>query len=77
MQPEPALAPTPTPSTATEAVLTGNNVRRAGIDVGTVRRIRILNDSTVRVSLNRGVRPFVKKNAVASIGTDGWCVTPL
>ena len=54
-------------------LLTGNNVRLAGIDVGTVRRIRILNDSTVRVelSLNRAVQPFVKKNAVASIGTDG------
>ena len=54
-------------------LLTGNNVRLAGIDVGTVRRIQILNDSTVRVSmnLNRDVRPFVKKNAIASIGTDG------
>ena len=54
-------------------LLTGNNVRLAGIDVGTVRHIRILNDSTVRVSmdLNRDVRPFVKKNAIASIGTDG------
>ncbi|GAA4385817.1 MlaD family protein [Hymenobacter koreensis] len=54
-------------------LVTGNNVRLAGIDVGTVRRINILNDSTVRVelSLNRDVQPFVKKNAVASIGTDG------
>jgi phospholipid/cholesterol/gamma-HCH transport system substrate-binding protein len=54
-------------------LLVGNNVRLAGIDVGTVRRIRILNDTTVRVvmSLNREVQPFVKKNAVASIGTDG------
>ncbi|MBF9237755.1 MCE family protein [Hymenobacter sp. BT683] len=54
-------------------LLTGNNVRLAGINVGTVRRIDIINDSTVRVAmaLNRDVRPFVKKNAVASIGTDG------
>ncbi|MCC3155326.1 MlaD family protein [Hymenobacter sp. BT770] len=54
-------------------LLTGNNVRLAGINVGTVRRIRILNDSTVRVAmdLNRDVRPYVKKNAIASIGTDG------
>ena len=52
-------------------MLTGNNVRRAGINVGTVRRIRILNDSIVRVRVNRGVRPFVKKNAVAPIDTDG------
>ncbi|QIL75040.1 MlaD family protein [Hymenobacter sp. HDW8] len=54
-------------------LLIGNNVRLAGIDVGTVRRIQIVNDSTVRVviHLNRDVQPFVKKNAVASIGTDG------
>ena len=54
-------------------LLTGNNVRLAGIDVGTVRRIQIRNDSTVRVSmsLNRSVAPFVKKNTVAIIGTDG------
>ncbi|MBD2716523.1 MCE family protein [Microvirga sp. STR05] len=54
-------------------LLTGNNVRLAGIDVGTVRRIRILNDSTVRVTmdLNRDVQPFLRKNTVASIGTDG------
>lgn len=54
-------------------LLKGNNVRLAGIPVGTVRDIRILNDSTVRVvmNLNRDVQPFVKKNAIASIGTDG------
>lgn len=54
-------------------LLTGNNVRLAGIDVGTVKTIQILNDSTVRVTmnLNRDVQPFVKKNAVASVGTDG------
>lgn len=54
-------------------LLIGNNVRLAGIDVGTVRRVQIVNDSTVRVvmHLNRDVQPFVKKNAVASIGTDG------
>ena len=54
-------------------LLTGNNVRLAGINVGTVKKITIVNDSTVRVSmsLNRQVQPFVKKNAVASVGTDG------
>ncbi|GAB3847191.1 hypothetical protein GCM10028822_08230 [Hymenobacter terrigena] len=54
-------------------LLPGNNVRLGGISVGTVKDIRILNDSTVRValSLNRDVQPYVKKNAVASIGTDG------
>jgi phospholipid/cholesterol/gamma-HCH transport system substrate-binding protein len=54
-------------------LLTGNNVRLGGISVGTVQDIRILNDSTVRVGLrlNREVQPYVKKNAIASIGTDG------
>ncbi|GAB3841159.1 MlaD family protein [Hymenobacter jeollabukensis] len=54
-------------------LLAGNNVRLGGITVGTVKRIQILNDSTVRVSmaLNEEVRPFVRQNAVASIGTDG------
>ena len=54
-------------------LLTGNNVRLAGINVGTVEQIAILNDSTVRVfmSLDQKVQPFVKKNAVASVGTDG------
>ena len=54
-------------------LLTGNNVRLGGITVGTVKTIAILNDTTVRVgmSLNKDVQPFVRKNAVASIGTDG------
>ena len=54
-------------------LLTGNNVRLGGITVGTVKKIEIVNDTTVRVemSLNQDVRPFVHKNAVAVIGTDG------
>ena len=54
-------------------LLTGNNVRLGGIAVSTVKKIEIINDTTVRVqmSLNQEVRPFVRKNAVAMIGTDG------
>ncbi|WP_303312525.1 MlaD family protein [Hymenobacter sp. BT730] len=54
-------------------LLTGNNVRFAGIMVGTVEHIDIVGDTTVRVrmSLRREVQPFIKKNAIASIGTDG------
>ena len=60
-------------------LLTGNNVRLGGITVGTVKRIRILNDTTVRVemSLNQDVQPFVRKNAVAAIGTDGLVGNPV
>ena len=54
-------------------LLTGNNVRLGGITVGTVKKIQIMNDTTVRVlmNLNQDVQPFVRKNAVAMIGTDG------
>jgi phospholipid/cholesterol/gamma-HCH transport system substrate-binding protein len=54
-------------------LMTGNNVRFAGIDVGTVKSIEIINDSSVRVNMmieNR-IQPFIKKNAIASVGTDG------
>ncbi len=51
----------------------GNNVRYAGINVGTVDRIVILSDSTVevRMKINDDVRRFIKKDAFASIGSDG------
>jgi phospholipid/cholesterol/gamma-HCH transport system substrate-binding protein len=54
-------------------LLAGNNVRLGGITVGTVKDITILNDSTIRVamSLNTDAQPFVRRNAVATIGTDG------
>ena len=54
-------------------LLTGNNVRLGGITVGTVRDITILNDTTIRValSLNTDAQPFVRRNALATIGTDG------
>jgi len=51
----------------------GNNIRFAGINVGTVEGITIINDTTVRVDmrLQHRVKPFLKKDAVASIGSDG------
>lgn len=51
----------------------GNNVRFAGIDVGTVRGIEILSDTTVKVEMviERRVREFIKTDAIAIIGTDG------
>ena len=51
----------------------GNNVRFAGINVGTVEDITIENDTTVRVDMRiqSKVRPFLKKDALASIGSDG------
>ncbi len=54
-------------------LMTGNNVRYAGIDVGTVGKISILNDTAVKVEMiiDQELRQFIRKNAVASIGTDG------
>src|SRR3989337_310265 len=54
-------------------LMPGNNVRFAGIDVGTVERVEIISDSTVSVTMliEEKVRHYIKKNAVAIVGTDG------
>src|SRR6187401_1001418 len=52
---------------------TGNNVRYAGIDVGTVKRIEILNDTVVRIDLEieEKYKNVIRRNSLTSIGTDG------
>jgi phospholipid/cholesterol/gamma-HCH transport system substrate-binding protein len=56
-----------------QGLVAGNNVRYAGIQVGTVTGITILNDTLieVRMIINTEMKPFIRRNAVASIGTDG------
>jgi phospholipid/cholesterol/gamma-HCH transport system substrate-binding protein len=51
----------------------GNNVRFAGINVGTVNKIIILNDSMVMVELmvKMDVQRFIKKDADVAIGSEG------
>ena len=51
----------------------GNNVRYSGINVGTVRGISMINDTTIRVDMiiDKTVFKHIKKNAVATIGSDG------
>ena len=51
----------------------GNNVRYSGIDVGTVEKIQILNDSIVSITMliDEKVKEYIRKNSIASIGTDG------
>jgi phospholipid/cholesterol/gamma-HCH transport system substrate-binding protein len=51
----------------------GNNVRFSGINVGTVDKIQIINDSTVRVDmlLKKSVRPFIRSDCEAGIGSEG------
>jgi phospholipid/cholesterol/gamma-HCH transport system substrate-binding protein len=52
---------------------TGNNVRYAGIDVGSVKNIEILSDTLVRVelSIEEKLKKVIRKNSLAGIGTDG------
>lgn len=51
----------------------GNNVRFSGINVGTVRGIEIVNDSTISVDMqiDKTIFPHIKKDAIATIGSDG------
>lgn len=51
----------------------GNNVRFSGINIGTVEEIRLINDSSVVVSMviKDEVRKFIKTDARAAIGSDG------
>ena len=51
----------------------GNNVRFGGISVGTVDAIRLVTDSSVLVSMSikQEVQQFIKRNASATIGSDG------
>ncbi|WP_299124237.1 MlaD family protein [uncultured Winogradskyella sp.] len=51
----------------------GNNVRYAGIDIGTVKNISMINDSTIRIDMNidEKISNHIKKNAIATIGSDG------
>ncbi len=51
----------------------GNNVRLSGISIGTVESISLISDTTVRVEIviNESSRKFIKKDAVATIGSEG------
>jgi len=51
----------------------GNNVRYSGINIGTVRAIEMVNDSTIRVDMiiEEKIIAHIKKNAIATIGSDG------
>jgi phospholipid/cholesterol/gamma-HCH transport system substrate-binding protein len=51
----------------------GNSVRYSGISVGTVRGIQMVNDTTIRVDMiiDKAIFPYIKKNAVATISSDG------
>ncbi|AXG70762.1 MlaD protein [Kordia sp. SMS9] len=51
----------------------GNNVRYSGINIGTVKNITMVNDSTISVTMNieEKIISHLKKDAIATIGSDG------
>jgi phospholipid/cholesterol/gamma-HCH transport system substrate-binding protein len=52
---------------------TGNNVRYAGVEVGTVKEMNIINDTTLEVTMliEQKMKNVIRKNALASLGADG------
>jgi len=51
----------------------GNIVRFRGYDIGTIKKLQVINDSAVNVTLDidEKLSSYIKKNAIASIATDG------
>jgi phospholipid/cholesterol/gamma-HCH transport system substrate-binding protein len=51
----------------------GNNVLFSGIQAGTVKKISIINDTTIEVVLliDNNVKSYIHENALAAIGTEG------
>jgi phospholipid/cholesterol/gamma-HCH transport system substrate-binding protein len=54
-------------------LLIGNNIRYVGVQVGTIDKINLLNDSLIEVSMliDEKMRCFIHKHDLVSIGTDG------
>jgi phospholipid/cholesterol/gamma-HCH transport system substrate-binding protein len=57
-----------------QGLASGNNVRYGGIEIGTVSKVKILNDTLIEVSMivDNDMKQYIRKNAVASIGTEGF-----
>lgn len=51
----------------------GNNVRYSGINVGTVSKIEMIDEDTIIIQMmvEEKTSRFIKKDAIASIGSDG------
>lgn len=51
----------------------GNNVRYSGINVGTVKGIKMINDTTIHIEMviETKILEHMKKNSIAAIGSDG------
>ncbi len=57
----------------TGGLVSGNNVRFSGIQSGTVKKVKILNDTVIEVTMiiDTKMKTIIRKNAIVSIGTDG------
>lgn len=51
----------------------GNNVRYSGIQVGTVKRVKILSDTLIEVSMliDTKMKRYIHKNDIVNMSTDG------
>lgn len=56
-----------------QGLVAGNNVRFSGIQAGTVKKVTILNDTTIEVTMliETNMKTIIRKNALTAIGTDG------
>lgn len=56
-----------------DGLVNGDNIRFSGLQAGTVRSIRVVDDTTIEAVLliDKAMRPFIHKNAQVSIGTEG------
>lgn len=56
-----------------QGLVPGNNVRFAGIEVGTVKRINIISDTVIEVvmAVEDKMEKVIRRNAIVSIGSDG------
>jgi phospholipid/cholesterol/gamma-HCH transport system substrate-binding protein len=54
-------------------LVAGHNVRYSGINVGTVKSVVFINDTAIEVTMliREDMQQIIRKNAVASLGTDG------
>jgi phospholipid/cholesterol/gamma-HCH transport system substrate-binding protein len=60
--------------TNVQGLISGNNVRYAGIETGTVKDILIINDTTIEVTMvvDSKMKSIIRRNASVSVGTEGF-----
>jgi phospholipid/cholesterol/gamma-HCH transport system substrate-binding protein len=56
-----------------QGLTAGNNIRYSGIQVGTVKKVKIISDTLIEVTMliDEKMKSFIHKNDMVSIGTDG------